>query len=521
MESLSDEQRLVGGRYVLEKLIGEGAAGEVWKARHIALKTYVAIKFLHGSSAFRDTVRKRFLAEAQLTAQLKTRHAVQVFDFGVTEQGRPYLIMELLEGETVAQRLHRLRRLPPASTAVILRYAAKALDRAHAIGIIHRDFKPENVTLVNDEEGNESVKVVDFGVAKIIGGLDESDTSLERSGGYRDARDALTSLTRTHSTVGTPCYMAPEQVRGSDSVGPAVDIWAMGVVAFECLTGYRPFRADTLQALFKKIKHGVHPAARAVYPKTPPAFEEWFQTACAIDPEHRFRDAPTAAAALAEALGEVPSTQFSHSGDFTDPNFTHQKLGLAKPAYSMSPRSGFRRPSLAPDETPRNKSLRPANNAPRKLQEMLLGFAATLATLAIIAFAWTLRQTPSPRSSPTPAISAASPPLPVVTAFSPAPQLSKSAPDASVASSSAAGDAPRPPRVEYSARTPDDPAPSRARRLGLVASPSESSKSAPQDAAGLSSRPAFTSTPSGSTLPAPRVVPKGKSSPFELPDLGL
>src|SRR5262245_50004429 len=125
------EPRLIGGRYALEHLLGQGGMAEVWRARHIALNTHVAIKFLNGGSAASETARKRFLNEAQITAQLKSRHAVQVFDFGVDDDERPYLVMEYLDGETLAKRIRRVGRLSPTLTVATLMQAARAIDRAH------------------------------------------------------------------------------------------------------------------------------------------------------------------------------------------------------------------------------------------------------------------------------------------------------------------------------------------------------------------------------------------------------
>src|SRR5678816_3472071 len=127
---------VIGGRYVLEALIGEGGMGEVWCGRHATLNSPVAVKFLHGASAADEASRRRFLKEAQLTARLKSRHAVRVFDHGVTEEGVPYLVMELLEGESLAQWLDRERKLSPLRTVSLLRQAAHALERAHALGIV-------------------------------------------------------------------------------------------------------------------------------------------------------------------------------------------------------------------------------------------------------------------------------------------------------------------------------------------------------------------------------------------------
>jgi serine/threonine protein kinase len=168
--------QVIGGRYQLEKVLGAGGMGEVWQARHLSLHTTIALKFLRGSSVIDSASRSRFELEARVTAQLKTRSAVQVFDFGVADDGQPFLAMELLEGESLAQRLRRVKRMPADATVYLLNQASRALDRAHALGIVHRDFKPGNVFIVSDEDRREVVKVMDFGLAKIVGELESPGT---------------------------------------------------------------------------------------------------------------------------------------------------------------------------------------------------------------------------------------------------------------------------------------------------------------------------------------------------------
>ncbi len=290
---------------MLEALIGHGGMGDVWRARHTALNTRVAVKFLRGAAEPSERARRRFLTEAQVTANLRTRHAVQVFDFGVTDEGLPYLVMELLEGETLDQRIARLGRLPVADTSLLLQKAARALERAHALGIVHRDFKPENVMLVADEEdGGELVKVVDFGIAKLVGDLDA--TIKNALGSLVQARrlpSVPPVLEVTSGGVGTPYYMAPEQVQDSVQVGPAADIWAFGVVAYECLTGRRPFDDESIGKLLVRVLAATPPPPASSLAAVPPSFDEWFRLACARDPADRFPDIQTAAAALASALG--------------------------------------------------------------------------------------------------------------------------------------------------------------------------------------------------------------------------
>jgi serine/threonine-protein kinase len=305
---------LIADRYKLEALIGKGGIGEVWRARHLALNSHVAVKFLqlHKSERKRRSTGtavkiKRFTAEAQIMAQLKTPHAVQVFDFGVTDWDQPYLVMELLEGETLGRRLERVKRLGPHETVHLLGQAARALHRAHQLGIVHRDFKPDNVVVCTDDEGRDYVKVLDFGVAKIVG-------ELESATGEIQAVDPslAQSFTRTGSVLGTPLYMAPEQVRNSAEVDARADLWAFGVVAFECLTGRPPFSGSTIEELFDRILRGLHPSAHFLEETIPESFDAWVDTACAAEPAKRFMNASVAWKQLAIALNVATNVS---SGD--------------------------------------------------------------------------------------------------------------------------------------------------------------------------------------------------------------
>jgi serine/threonine-protein kinase len=282
--------------------------GEVWRARHATLASPAAIKFLHAASAGSESSRRRFLTEAQVTANLRTKYAVQVFDFGVTDDGLPFLVMDLLEGETLERRIARGGRLSVGETARILQKAARALGRAHQLGIVHRDFKPENVMLVDDEEeGGEAVKVVDFGVAKLIGSLEETLRGALADLARKSGR-AASSFSVSSTGLGTPYYMAPEQVQGGVDLGPAADVWAFGVVAYECLTGRRPFSGENVGELLLRILTALPPRPASTFGHVPVAFDAWFAVACAREPARRFPDMPTASAALVDALlpiGEI------------------------------------------------------------------------------------------------------------------------------------------------------------------------------------------------------------------------
>lgn len=380
--------RLVGGRYVLEVPIGRGGMGEVWRARHVTLSSPVAIKFLGAACAESETSRRRFLTEAQVTAALKTRYAVQVFDFGVTEDGIPYLVMELLDGETLDRRIAREGRLSASTTVAMLSKAARALDRAHGLGIVHRDFKPENVMIVSDEEGGEAVKVVDFGVAKLIGGMDDALKCALASMVRSDAASEQPISSITNTGVGTPYYMAPEQVQGAVHVGPAADIWAFGVVAYECLTGRRPFDGDTVGALLLRVLGASPQRPASSCAPVPVAFDDWFGTACARMPEERFPSVQAAAQALARALAPacedpVALEELSPRAGSV-PSLVPDRMSEATWNSQWAPPGPAQEPSLSSTTLPSRRHPRAG-----------LPAVATVVVLAALAFAFALRWAPS------------------------------------------------------------------------------------------------------------------------------
>jgi serine/threonine-protein kinase len=284
------------GNYELVRCVGRGGMGSVWEARHVSLGTPVAIKLVEGD--FDDDARRRFENEARAAAALRSSHVIRVFDHGVSDEGKPYIVMELLAGESLESRLARVGRLSIAETARVIAQASRALDKAHAEGIVHRDIKPENLFLARDEEGIETVKVLDFGVAKI----------------QKREWDDMAS-TRSGTILGTPFYMAPEQGRGSKDVDARADLWSLGVIAYECIVGRLPFDAATLGALLVQICASPMPVPSRACADVPKAFDRWFARACARDPNDRFRSASELAEAL-EAIASpertrTPSTRFA------------------------------------------------------------------------------------------------------------------------------------------------------------------------------------------------------------------
>ena len=277
--------QVIAGRYRLLEPIGEGGMGCVWRARHLVLGSPVAIKLVRPSLAERPGMRDRFLREAKAAALLRGVHVVQILDHGV-DGGAPFIAMEYLEGESLAARLSREGKLSPAATALVMTGVARALGRAHKMGIVHRDLKPDNIFLARDEAG-EIVKVLDFGIAKVLGPV-ALDSQERRS-------------TETGTMLGTPCYMSPEQARGRKEMDTRSDLWSFAVIAFECLTGRRPFDAAALGELMMQICSEPIPKPSSIAP-VPRGFDAWFERATQRDPAARFQTVRETSDALAEIL---------------------------------------------------------------------------------------------------------------------------------------------------------------------------------------------------------------------------
>lgn len=293
-----DPGTILADKYRLEGVLGIGGMGTVYRAEHLALKAPVAIKVIDREVAEGDVALARFMREAQSAASLRSPHVVQILDYGM-EGNRPFMVMEMLEGEPLADRIKRLGRLSPQETYRVISHVARAVSRAHEADIIHRDLKPDNVFLVHNE-GDEIAKVLDFGVAKV------ESTQLDGEG-----------HTRTGSLLGTPYYMSPEQAQGNKHIDARSDLWALGVIAFECLTGKRPFSSDGLGDLVLQICIRDIPIPSKVVP-VPEGFDEWFKKACTRDPDQRFQTARQLALELRPALGlgsepggSVPESRWS------------------------------------------------------------------------------------------------------------------------------------------------------------------------------------------------------------------
>ena len=273
---------IIAERFRLDRPLGRGAMGSVWQATHLGLETACALKFIEGEYAGHAEAHARFQLEAKAAARLRSPHVVQILDHGVFD-GMPYIAMELLEGEDLAQRLRRVGKLRPQDAVAIAVQVCRALTKAHGAGVVHRDLKPANVFLVPDDD-REIAKVLDFGIAKTTSALDASST-------------------KTGAILGTPSYMSPEQAQGTRSVDHRSDLWSVAVIVYECVTGELPFESEALGDLFLKIMVNPLPVPSAVAPELQEGFDAWWQRAAARDPNERFQSARELADSLAIAFG--------------------------------------------------------------------------------------------------------------------------------------------------------------------------------------------------------------------------
>jgi serine/threonine-protein kinase len=283
---------VLAGKYRVTRELGRGGMAAVYEAEHIDLGKRLAIKVLAAELANSTIVIERFIREARAAASVKSPFIVEVYDSGRLEDGRPFIAMELLEGESLYDRMARVRLIDAQGTARIIGQVAKGLTKAHANGIVHRDLKPENIHLCKGDDG-EIAKILDFGLAKFYSPI-EADEKTAR-------------LTREGAVFGTPAYMSPEQVKGQGSVDYRSDLWALGCMAYECLTGRPVWNTDQGVAMtFAAIASSQLPLPSRLRPDLPAAFDTWFKKALERDPAKRFQSAKELAEELARALGAPP-----------------------------------------------------------------------------------------------------------------------------------------------------------------------------------------------------------------------
>jgi serine/threonine-protein kinase len=398
---------VVAGKYLVEGMLGSGGLGAVVVARHVALDQRVAIKYLKPGLTDQE-VMTRFLREARLTAQIQSEHAVKVHDVGELDGARPYMVMEYLEGTTLRQKLGGGALAPAVAVDYVLQ-ACDALAEAHALGIVHRDLKPENLFLVKRPNKAPILKIIDFGMSKV-------------TPRHRDASQV--HVTRSTERFGTPAFMSPEQLRSATTVDARADIWALGVVLFELITGSLPFDGEDLPQLCTSILMDEPARPSTLVPTIPPALEAALLRCLEKDRRFRFRNVAELAQELGpfgppgagERVERIKTTVAQGGASVRPPAPASGPVPVATPPDPAGPAV---EPAAPPEEEPSARLPVARPRAP-----LVLGVAGVSAV--VVAIAWALVPRHESRgSSATPPPSAV--PVPAATQVTPSPETTATA----------------------------------------------------------------------------------------------
>ena len=276
------EGEVIAGKYCVERVLGVGGVGIVVAAHHAQLDTKVAIKFLLPGMLENPEIVGRFAREARAAVRITSEHVARVLDVGTLENGAPYMVMEYLDGRDLAAVLQQRGPLPVEQAVEFVLQACVAVAEAHALGIVHRDLKPANLFCVKRTDGQLSIKVLDFGISKV----------LEATG------QEASSFTRTNTMLGSPLYMSPEQMRGSKDVDTRADLWALGMILFELVAGRAAFQAGSVMELAIKVSSEAPPTIGSFRPDLPEGLEPVILKCLAKERDERFRNVAELAVAL-------------------------------------------------------------------------------------------------------------------------------------------------------------------------------------------------------------------------------
>ena len=350
------------GKYKIASRLGTGGMGTVFAAEHLTLGGLVALKFLLPDLAARPDVARRFLQEARAGRRLTSVRVAKVHDID-THGDLPFIVMEHLDGETLAAHLARRGALPFAEAVDLILQACEAVNEAHTLGIVHRDLKPANLFVTKDTSGATSLKVLDFGISK-----------------FEDV-----AVTSSESLLGTPLYMSPEQVDNSAQVDARTDVWALAVVLFEMLTGKRPFEGSSRSAINNPIKSGRRPTLGALVSDIPPRLEDAVEKALAVVPENRVASIEAFAASIVQfgtKAGGESLVQIQRAAERASPRPLVPSEALA-PVHTAAGRDET---SLAGSVAPTPPPALPAKPPPRSRSRLFraVGVLAVAASVGAV-----------------------------------------------------------------------------------------------------------------------------------------
>jgi serine/threonine-protein kinase len=410
----------VAGKYRVTAVMGVGGMGVVVEAMHTTLDERVAIKFLRPDVVDEQETRSRFFREARACIKIRSEHVVRVLDVGELESRVPFIVMEYLEGRDLERIVRKDGPLPPHDAASYVLQACEAVAEAHALGIVHRDLKPANLFLTKRADGTPCVKVLDFGISKLV----PTQHGTQNLG-----------LTSTSAVMGSPIYMSPEQMRASRDVDARTDIWSLGTILFEVLTGEAPFKGNTMPELCASILQDETPPLRDYRLDVPPGLELVIRTCLQKRPVDRYQDVGEFARALADVVG--PEGEASR----------RRVLGVMRkvasdprmPVSSRTPQdapSGSRLPLSGTDTNWTGAAL----GGSRRARLALLVAAAASISILLVGVGLTMRRSAAPR----PQEAVAPPPLPPPTASAPATAIATTTTPQNAAPAPSATEAPKP-----------------------------------------------------------------------------
>lgn len=456
------EGDVLAGKYRIDKVLGAGGMGVVVAAHHVQLDEKVAIKFLLPQALANKETVARFSREARAAVKIKSEHVARVSDVGTLENGAPFMVMEYLEGGDLAAWLKQRGALPIEQAVDFVLQACEAIAEAHAIGIVHRDLKPSNLFVTRRRDGTLSVKVLDFGISK---------TSAMDSAGM--------DMTSTTAVMGSPLYMSPEQMQSSKDVDARSDIWSIGIILYELLTGDSPFQADTMPKLILGIMSAAPPPLRSKRPEAPRGLEDVIFKCLDKDRGKRFQTIGELAVALFDFAPKRSKISVERITGVM------REAGLSGTALVLPPSSDAEQ-KVATGGT--NASWgRTSPDAPPKsgLKPLYIVLACAAVTAIMMGIAFEIR-----RSGPSPADSANSAAPGSATARIETPPSSEPAPPSAPEASAAAPEPQKEqetniqPPTEPPAKTAIKPARKPASQSSAARPPRSSSPAQPENAWG-------------------------------------